>query len=489
MNNVKRRSPQSCLVAWMFHELQPKYLIATLTAGVVSGLMVVIYSISIAMLIFSGQLAPFISTGLGFIFLNAIFIAPFVAFTNSLPGAIADPQDVPASILAVMASEIVVQFPNDASASLPTVMMAISVTAFLVGSAFFLLGTFQLGHLSRFIPYPVIGGFLAGTGYLFVQGAFKVMTDQSLGWLQLPWLFQPALLIRWMPGLVIASTLFILLRRYHNTFLLPSLLAGFTVLFYLILRLSQTSTASAREAGLLMEAFSGASLWQPLHWSMFSQVDWSLIADQSGNIATTVLLSVIVLLLNASGLDLATQQEIDLNRELRSAGMANLMVGLVGGTVGYQSLSLSTLNCARIGAKSRLVGVVVALICLLTWGLGDTLITLFPKPLLGGVLLYLGLSLLVEWLYDAWFRLSVTEYGMVVAILVTIAFRGVLPGVGAGLLISCFLWVVNYRWANDSSPPALASATSIELRVASERLAARPTARLAARLADSEKPR
>ena len=48
---------------------------------------------------------------------------------------------------------------------------------------FLVLGTFRLGNLARFIPYPVIGGFLAGTGWLLMKGGLAVAasTDPQLG--------------------------------------------------------------------------------------------------------------------------------------------------------------------------------------------------------------------------------------------------------------------------------------------------------------------
>ncbi|MBC7482682.1 MAG: hypothetical protein H7337_12460, partial [Rhizobacter sp.] len=49
-------------------------------------------------------------------------------------------------------------------------------TAFL-----FALGHFRMGRLVRFMPYPVVGGTLAGTGWLMTAGAIGMMTDQPLG--------------------------------------------------------------------------------------------------------------------------------------------------------------------------------------------------------------------------------------------------------------------------------------------------------------------
>lgn len=46
---------------------------------------------------------------------------------------------------------------------------------------------------------------------------------------------------------------------------------------------------------------------------------------------SAVVISAIALLLNASGLELATRRDIDMNREMKAAGVANLAAGLQGG--------------------------------------------------------------------------------------------------------------------------------------------------------------
>ena len=71
-------------------------------------------------------------------------------------------------------------------------------------------------------------------------------------------------------------------------------------------------------------------------------------------------------------------------------------------------------------------------------------LTVFPKPILGGLLLFLGLVFLVEWVWDAWFKLPGFDYLVVVAILLTIATAGFLEGVGLGIAIAVLLFVVNY---------------------------------------------
>jgi SulP family sulfate permease len=54
------------------------------------------------------------------------------------------------------------------------------------------------------------------------------------------------------------------------------------------------------------------------------------------------------------------------------------------------------------------------------------------------------LSLLVEWIYSAWFKLSRFDYVLVIVILIIIANWNFLAGVGAGVVISCFIFIFNY---------------------------------------------
>ena len=54
------------------------------------------------------------------------------------------------------------------------------VVTVLCGAVFFALGKFKLGNLVRFVPYPVVGGFLAGTGWLLLKGGIYVASGVLL---------------------------------------------------------------------------------------------------------------------------------------------------------------------------------------------------------------------------------------------------------------------------------------------------------------------
>ena len=107
------------------------------------------------------------------------------------------------------------------------------------------LGLFKLGNLIRFIPYPVIGGFLAGAGWLLVRGAFSVMIGSNPSLSDLPSMLAVDMLIKWLPGLLLAVLLLLILRRHNHYMIVHGLILDATGLFYLVLRLLGISLAQA----------------------------------------------------------------------------------------------------------------------------------------------------------------------------------------------------------------------------------------------------
>mgnify|MGYP002260979546 CR=1 FL=1 len=68
-------------------------------------------------------------------------------------------------------------------ALLPTVLVALAFSTLLTGAMLVLLGQLRLGGLVRYIPYPVIGGFLAGIGGSFLSER-AIQKEKQLGLLR-----------------------------------------------------------------------------------------------------------------------------------------------------------------------------------------------------------------------------------------------------------------------------------------------------------------
>ena len=418
--------------------------------GLVAGLFSVIYCISFAALIFSGTLSPYLPTTIALLLFTAVIVSSFVAIFSSFPATVAAPQKTTAAVLALLASTIVNTMPATASLDdkFLTIIAAIIFNSFLSGIFFWLLGWFQLGKFIRFIPYPVIGGFMAGSGWLLIEGSFRLMTGVSIHPIhlsnilnKLPLLLQPNLLIQWIPGVIFGTLLTVILPRYRHFLVLPLMLIFAFILYHGILFLTGTSIEVAGNNDLLLGPFPTASGFHFFTISALVHANWSIIFSQISSLLALCLINGIALLLNASGLEIIAERDIDLNQELKVAGIATIFSGIGAGIGGFHSLSQCSLSYS-LGGRTRLVGGVVAAVCLFTLIIGVSSLSLVPKALVGGMLFYLGLEFLVKWIYQAWFKLSRPDYCIVLLILLVVAGFGYLEGVGIGTLAATILFSI-----------------------------------------------
>jgi SulP family sulfate permease len=435
----------------LLQEIRPGRLLPILAGGLVTGVLEVIEVTAYAVLIYSGELSGYIPRGLGILLMGSVVVVILTALFCSLPGLIAGLQDTVIAILALISAAIVSQMPFSAThqEKFVTVVVALALSSLMTGALFLSLGQFKLGNLIRFIPYPVIGGVLAGSGLLLTFGAISVMTGAPVSLLHLSPIMQPGLWVKLLPGFVFALFLLLVLRRHSHVLIFPGTLMAATIVFYLLLGMTNTSIATATQQGWLLSALpaNGSRLWQPLNFSDLAQVNWSAVGHQTGSLFAIAIVGVLAILLNLTGIELATGQDVDLNRDLKAAGIANLVAGLGGSTVGWHTLSRSTM-VYKMGVRSRLVAFVQAAVCGIVLWLGGSLLSYFPKPIITGLLLFIGLDFLVTWVYDSWFKLPITDYLIMILILIVINTIGFLEGVGLGLVLAVILFVVDYSRIN-----------------------------------------
>lgn len=431
------------------NEFRPQQLFPAITVGLIIGLLEITFAVSFAVLIFARETPEFVPHGIGLMLVAAMIFTTILALFTSTAGVLGSIQDVPAAILSLIAAAIAVAMPAGSSQEelALTIVAAIVVSSLLTGLFFLGLGFLRSGGLVRFLPYPVIGGFLAGSGWLLVTGSISVMAGSLPGLSEIGDLLQFETIVMWLPGLIFAIALLLILNRFSQTLILPAMILAGVAAFYLVIWLSGSSINEVGQNGWLVGPFPEGALYRPLLPSDLAHVYWPAIVGQAGNVVTIAIVSVVALLLNASGIELVFQKDMDLNRELKVAGAANLATGLAGGIVGFHVLSHSALG-QRLGVSSRLTGLVTAAVCGLALVAGASVLSLFPRFVVGGLLMFLGLSFLIEWVYEAWFKLPKVDYFIVVMILVVIAFVGFLQGVALGLLATVFLFVLNYSRTN-----------------------------------------
>src|ERR1700687_6225051 len=149
-------------------------------AGTICGVLTITYSLAYAALIFSGPLAHFLSYGIAVAFLSAAVGGAYVALRSSLPFAVAGPDSsISVVIFALVGAVLRRAAAGGDTDLLAAALIAMALATALTGLLMCVLGFNHAGRPIRFLPYPVVGGFLGATGWLMVTGAIQVVTDQQ----------------------------------------------------------------------------------------------------------------------------------------------------------------------------------------------------------------------------------------------------------------------------------------------------------------------
>lgn len=424
---------------------RPTNVLTLLTAGAVIGAVEVVLACSFAALVFGSYLVNNLADGIGLYLFAAALTLAVIAWRAGPRGVVGSVQDAAAAVLAVLAGTTALATFGGSQRAFLSVVAATLVVTVLTGVTFLLLGVFKLGNLFRFVPYPVVAGFLAGTGWLLAKGGVGVAASTSPTLQALGQLFRSYQLEHWVPALAFGLILVGLTRIVKRPLVLPVALAAGFALFAIGMLVARFSVHEALAGGWMLGPFPGAgySLFQPWTLRALSGADWSAVLKQAGGIATTIFVAVIACLFNVSGIELMLSTDLDPNRELRDVGLVNIVSGPFGGIPGYHALILTSL-AKRLNASARAAGLIAAAVPLAAVLLGTGLIEVIPRVIVGGVLVFIGVSFILEWVVDLRRSLPVGEFLIVLAILAVVIARGLLPGVEAGLVLALILFAVNY---------------------------------------------
>jgi sulfate permease, SulP family len=426
-------------------------LLSEVAIGITTGILGILFDLSFAVLIFSNSLSDYLSAGIGFILFSAAATRIMVGLMSSFPGMVADLAGIPTAIMAWSTGMVVRQMPTTATSSelLVTVIVTIAITSLLTGVFLWVIGTLRLGSVVRLLPDAVIGGFIASSGWLLVKGAFEVMTSQPLTLAYFAGVGPFASPMQWLPGLLLAIYLLAVTRRYANSLVMAGSLMVAIGLFYGCLLFTGISLDQANTQGLTLGIPSLQTTWQLLSWSDLAQINWQAIGKQWMCSGTVSVITAVLLLMNVKGMEVLLQRDIDINHELKVAGSANIMMGLGGGILSFQSLSRSVM-AHNMGGRTRFVTLVGAATFVIVPLLFSSVLTYFPTTILGGLLLYLGLSALTEWVYHARKKLSAIDYAMVQFIWLVSGIVGFLQGLALGWALA--LGTVLYQAITPTQP-------------------------------------
>jgi sulfate permease, SulP family len=418
--------------------------LAWITIGLIIGAVEAIFAMAFAALVFGGRIEDYIAEGISLYLGGAALTLGILAWLAGHRGVVGGLQPATAVVIATVSATVAVTAFGSIERAFLTVVAATMVVTVLCGIAFVVLGASRRANLIRFIPYPVVGGFLAGVGWLLVKGAVYVSADVLPSLTPIGDLFQASLLQLWGPAFAFGVILLVATRLVKRPIVIPVVLGIGLVLFAIGMLVTGSSISSARSGHwLLLGPFDSFQSWRPWSLRSITGADWSAVAGQWAGILAAVLVATIVILFNISGSEIVLRRDLDTNHELRDAGALNVISGALGGIPGYHALSLTAL-AEQMKVDARVAGLIAAAVPLAGVIVGASVIELIPRMVVGGVLVFLGLAFLVEWVWDKRKVLPPLEYGVVLVILAAIVARGFLPGVVVGLVLAVVLFAVNY---------------------------------------------
>jgi sulfate permease, SulP family len=422
-----------------------------LGGGALIGFIEVAFILSFASLVFAGAAPADFARGLGFMLIGAAVLNLVGARWSSMPGAVVMPQDTTTAIIAATSGAVLAGV--DPALRFESMVLYLAVCGALTGLVMLILGLVRRGSLIRFIPLPVIGGFLAGTGYLLVVGGVDLITGG----------FEFTTASTWAlaAGATVAVALLVWLRRRPSVVLVPAAMVVGVVAFFVILLATGTTLDEARALGLLPGSASSAP---GLPFRALANADWSVVRSGLGGLLTVPLVATLGMLLNVSALEMVGDADSDLDRELRTVGGANLAASLTGTVAGYHGLGMTTL-AYRMGVVSRLVPAVAAVVCLIAFLVGGSLISVVPIPVVGATVIFLGLGFLADWLIDARRQMTGPEVLMMAALVVAVATIGFIAAVAVGMIAAVIMFVVAYSRID----PVRLEATGVEVRSSLDR--------------------
>lgn len=338
----------------------------------------------------------------------------------------------PTGPMTVVASLTISQAISDAG-SLEHALGTVLAIFVLAGIFQILFGFFKVGSNVKYIPYPVLSGFMTGIGIILI--IFEIY----------PFI-----------GLSSPSTIKGVISGLPNDIGNMNMQAlGLGVLTLAILYLAPKlnsvipATLIALIVGTLISVFAGMDVpligevpqgLPSLQLNNLLEVDISHPWFIFNSAITLGALGCIDTLLTAVIIDKITETKHESNRELVGQGLGNIASGLFGGLAGAGTTMSSIVN-VKAGGRTRLSGVISSVFLLaILLGLG-TYAQYVPIPVLAAILITVGFDIVDYNGLKEVVKVDRAEAGILFIVLLMTVFVDLIAAVGTGMTLSVFVFM------------------------------------------------
>lgn len=324
--------------------------------------------------------------------LGAVALGIVSPIVGGAPRLISAPCAPAAAVMATLAADLLAGGHGLGRAPQPEqVILLLTLVALLSGGMQIAYGLVGGGRLIKYIPYPVVSGYLSGVAVLIVLSQlpklFGFPKDTSLA----AGLLSPGVW-KWQGILVGLVTIAGTLLAARVTKALPGPVLGLAcgMLAYFLLGAGSPEMLRLENNSLLIGPVAGAadvvsagllSRWGGM--AAFGGADLSALIVPA--LTLSALLSIDTLK-TCVVMDALTKSRHESNRELMGQGLGNVVSALAGGMPGAGTMGATLVN-VNSGGSTRLSGVLQGLCALVVFLVFSRLVGWVPIAALAGILL------------------------------------------------------------------------------------------------------
>lgn len=400
-----------------------KYDVRNLRGDLIGGLVAGIVALPLA-------LAFGVQSGLGAV--AGLYGAIAIGILAAIFGGTATQASGPTGPMTVVSAALV-GAALELSGTLENAMGIIVLTFFLGGVFQLLFGFLNIAKYIKFLPYPVISGFMSGVGLIIVLLQIFPLVGVSapkttLGvFTEFP---------RFLSGLNIAAlglgvlTILIYYLFPKITKAVPSALVALISVSLLSFFLKlDVPLIGEIPSGLPSLKIDGLFTVNPEAYLLI--IEYALVLAVLGSI-DSLLTSVIA--------DNITKTKHDSNRELVGQGIGNLVAALIGGIPGAGATKGTVVNI-NAGGKTRLSGTIHGLFLLaVLLGLGR-LAAYIPLAVLAGILIPIGFAIIDKKGLKHLLHVPKADAVVLIVVFAITTFGSLIQAVGVGVILASVLFM------------------------------------------------
>ncbi|MDP2006043.1 MAG: STAS domain-containing protein [Rubrivivax sp.] len=429
------------LSGWTGGAGKARALARDMVAGTVAAVVLVANIVSFAALMFPGPLAQGAAAAIWALLIGSGIAGIVIAWKTSLPPlatGIDSPTGAVLVLLAAMAGAAVLRSGGGPQAAIQATMLLFSAATLLVGLLTLGLGAARWAHFLRFVPYFVVAGFLAATGWLLVAGGVRMTTGRTLADLTAAWTAPEA--ARLASAVAVLLVLLALRRWVRLPLALPLALLGMCLGGALALRALGLSGAAQ---GWYLPSLGALQPWHPLEALRAAPLSLSTAVGFLPELVAAAVIAVISLVTKTSSLEVSRKAAGDLDVELRTHGLATLAVVPFGGITALLQLGTSRL-LEQAGGATRWSGAAAGVVLIAVALANFDLPALIPLPVAAGIAFFLGCGFLFDALSKSLAQRDALNLLLTLAIMAACVRYGYLAGVIGGVVGACLLFAVSY---------------------------------------------